>query len=56
MLVQVEHILDDGDVLEHGKTSSDREYVAEILSLSALSAGASTAVLGGLAVLGCCAL
>ena len=43
-------------LLEHGKTSSDRELVAEILGLSALSAGASTAVLGGLAVLGCCAL
>ena len=40
-------------LLEHGKTSSDRELVAEILGLSALSVGASKAVLGGLAVLGC---
>ena len=42
-----------GMLLEHGKTSSDRELVAEILGLSALSVGASKAVLGGLAVLGC---
>ena len=43
----------NNSVLEHGKTSSDRELVAEILGLSALSVGASKAVLGGLAVLGC---
>ena len=51
MLVQVQHILDDADVLNHGEASSNREDVAEIFRCVALFVGASLAVLGGFAVL-----